>query len=171
MLRSSPGMCNTFLLGRGLLSSLEQSNGTSLDRVPGTGTRTGRTSPNSGLMVSSEEHLMKISGPSACVERVTVSGRPLVSRVFLHLCFITVPLDEDGNIDLLQRIVAGQREIFSTTLSKPAEQVPQLWCLYSEVKGYYVSENGTFGSPDTYVYGYIGPWDACTGRRYSSVAR
>jgi hypothetical protein len=50
-----------------------------------------------------------------------------------------VPLDESGNIDLLQRIVAGQREILSSTMQKDASQIPQVWCLYKEVQGYYVS--------------------------------
>ncbi|KAG8752462.1 hypothetical protein FRC14_007006 [Serendipita sp. 396] len=48
-----------------------------------------------------------------------------------------IPLDETGNIDLLQRIVAGQREIIGNVFQKNVSEIPQVWCLYSEVKGYY----------------------------------
>ncbi|KAG8782568.1 hypothetical protein FRC15_006760 [Serendipita sp. 397] len=48
-----------------------------------------------------------------------------------------LPLDESGNIDLLQRVVAGQREIITSVFNKNASEVPQVWCLYKEVQGYY----------------------------------
>lgn len=65
--------------------------------------------------------------------------------LLVHLIFFQgmrgtgdLPLDETGNIDLLQRIVAGQREILANATNKPAKEVPQVWCLYKEVQGYYV---------------------------------
>jgi len=51
-----------------------------------------------------------------------------------------VPLDESGNIDLLERIVTGQRDILANVFHKNASDVPQMWCLYKEVQGYYVSD-------------------------------
>lgn len=48
-----------------------------------------------------------------------------------------LPVDETGNIDLLQRVVAAQRDIISNVFNKSASTVPQMWCLYKEVQGYY----------------------------------
>ncbi|MBF9237734.1 glycosyl hydrolase 115 family protein [Hymenobacter sp. BT683] len=47
------------------------------------------------------------------------------------------PMSEDSNIDLLEKIVADQRQIIAETTGKPAEQTPQLWALYKEVQDYY----------------------------------
>jgi hypothetical protein len=41
---------------------------------------------------------------------------------------------------LLEKIVAAQREILAEEVSPDVTQIPQLWCLYKEVQGYY--ENG-----------------------------
>ena len=49
-----------------------------------------------------------------------------------------MPLDESGNVDLLERIVAGQRDILASVYNKNASEIPQMWCLYKEVQGYYV---------------------------------
>lgn len=49
-----------------------------------------------------------------------------------------LPLDESGNVDLLERIVAAQRTIFTNVFNEDPSKVPQLWCLYKEVQGYYV---------------------------------
>jgi hypothetical protein len=44
------------------------------------------------------------------------------------------------NMALLERIVARQRQILSEEVDPDVTRVPQLWCLYKEVQGYY--ENG-----------------------------
>lgn len=38
---------------------------------------------------------------------------------------------------LLEKIVATQRDILSKTLEKSAREIPQAWCMYSEVMAYY----------------------------------
>jgi hypothetical protein len=48
-----------------------------------------------------------------------------------------LPMEEDANTALLQRIVAEQRSILARETGRPAEQVPQLWALYKEVQGYF----------------------------------
>lgn len=63
-----------------------------------------------------------------------------------------LPLDDTGNIDLLERIVAGQRTILQNVFNKNATEIPQLWCLYSEVKGYYVSRESTLKPFFAYIY-------------------
>ncbi|HUB51100.1 MAG TPA: glycosyl hydrolase 115 family protein [Terracidiphilus sp.] len=47
------------------------------------------------------------------------------------------PMSESGNIDLLERIVADQREILKQTVNPDVTKVPQVWALYKEVQGYY----------------------------------
>ena len=47
------------------------------------------------------------------------------------------PMAEGTAIDLLERIVADQREIISEVTGKPAEETPQVWALYKEVQDYY----------------------------------
>jgi hypothetical protein len=42
-----------------------------------------------------------------------------------------------ANIAFLERIVTNQRSILARETGKPAESVPQLWCLYKEVQKYY----------------------------------
>jgi GH35 family endo-1,4-beta-xylanase/lysophospholipase L1-like esterase len=41
------------------------------------------------------------------------------------------------SMDLLEKIVARQRQILTEEMNRPAEQVPQMWCLYKEVQSYY----------------------------------
>jgi hypothetical protein len=50
------------------------------------------------------------------------------------------PMSATANTQLLERIVAGQREILRQTVNPDLAQVPQVWALYKEVQGYY--ENG-----------------------------
>lgn len=47
------------------------------------------------------------------------------------------PMTDEANIELLQRIVADQREILRELLDKPVEEQPQIWALYKEVQEYY----------------------------------
>src|SRR5690606_37591666 len=48
------------------------------------------------------------------------------------------PMSEGDNIELLQQIVADQRQILLETFNdKPIESVPQVWALYKEVQGFY----------------------------------
>ena len=48
------------------------------------------------------------------------------------------PMSENENIDLLEKIVADQRDILSKTFTeRPLSEVPQVWTLYKEVQSYY----------------------------------
>ena len=47
------------------------------------------------------------------------------------------PMSEGTAINLLETIVADQREIISDVTGKPAEDTPQVWALYKEVQDYY----------------------------------
>ncbi|WP_029036522.1 glycosyl hydrolase 115 family protein [Salinimicrobium xinjiangense] len=47
------------------------------------------------------------------------------------------PMTEGTAIELLERIVADQREIISEVTGKPAAETPQVWALYKEVQDYY----------------------------------
>lgn len=47
------------------------------------------------------------------------------------------PMSEAGNIDLLEKIVADQRQILRETVNPDLGRVPQVWALYKEVQGYY----------------------------------
>jgi len=47
------------------------------------------------------------------------------------------PMSADANIDLLEHIVADQREILKQTVNSDLTMVPQVWALYKEVQGYY----------------------------------
>jgi hypothetical protein len=48
------------------------------------------------------------------------------------------PMSEGDNIELLQQIVADQRQILRDTFTEqPIESVPQVWALYKEVQGFY----------------------------------
>ena len=47
------------------------------------------------------------------------------------------PMSADANIELLERIVADQREILKQTVNPDVTKVPQVWALYKEVQGYY----------------------------------
>lgn len=43
-----------------------------------------------------------------------------------------------ANVQILQNIVADQREILKAAHpGRPIESIPQLWCLYKEVQGYF----------------------------------
>jgi hypothetical protein len=50
------------------------------------------------------------------------------------------PMSATANTQLLERIVADQREILKQTVNSELAKVPQVWSLYKEVQGYY--ENG-----------------------------
>jgi hypothetical protein len=49
------------------------------------------------------------------------------------------PMSASANTELLERIVADQREILKQTVNPNLEKVPQVWALYKEVQGYYES--------------------------------
>lgn len=46
-------------------------------------------------------------------------------------------MEDSGNIALMEKIVADQREIIAEVTGKPAEETPQVWALYKEVQDYY----------------------------------
>jgi hypothetical protein len=46
-------------------------------------------------------------------------------------------MTDETNIELLERIVADQREIIEDVTGKDASETPQLWALYKEVQDYY----------------------------------
>jgi hypothetical protein len=48
-----------------------------------------------------------------------------------------MPMTEKANIELLERIVADQREIVKEVTGREPADVPQLWALYKEVQEYY----------------------------------
>ncbi|MFL6335552.1 MAG: glycosyl hydrolase 115 family protein [Pyrinomonadaceae bacterium] len=48
-----------------------------------------------------------------------------------------VPMSEEANVALLERIVSDQRKILSEQQSQNLSSVPQLWALYKEVQEYY----------------------------------
>lgn len=47
------------------------------------------------------------------------------------------PMSENTAINLLEEIVADQREIIEDVTGEPAEKTPQVWALYKEVQDYY----------------------------------
>lgn len=47
------------------------------------------------------------------------------------------PMSESANTDLLEKIVANQRQILKETVNQDLSKVPQVWALYKEVQGYY----------------------------------
>lgn len=48
------------------------------------------------------------------------------------------PMSEGDNVELLQQIVADQRQILQETFTdRPIKSVPQVWALYKEVQGFY----------------------------------
>lgn len=47
------------------------------------------------------------------------------------------PMSRETATELLENIVAAQRQIIQEVSGKPAEQSPQLWALYKEVQEYY----------------------------------
>jgi hypothetical protein len=48
-----------------------------------------------------------------------------------------MPMSQQSNIALLERIVADQRKIIANVTGKDATATPQLWALYKEVQDYY----------------------------------
>ncbi|KAH8077106.1 hypothetical protein BXZ70DRAFT_708274 [Cristinia sonorae] len=49
-----------------------------------------------------------------------------------------LPLSEEENVDLLEKIVSDQRQILTDVFNgTDVTTIPQLWCLYQEVQGYY----------------------------------
>lgn len=46
-------------------------------------------------------------------------------------------MEDSGNISLMEKIVADQREIISDVTGRPADRMPQVWALYKEVQDYY----------------------------------
>jgi len=50
------------------------------------------------------------------------------------------PMSASANTELLEKIVANQRQILKETVNPDLEKVPQVWALYKEVQTYY--ENG-----------------------------
>jgi hypothetical protein len=57
-----------------------------------------------------------------------------------------VPMKEESDVPLLQRIVADQRAILTENLRPDIAQIPMLWALYKEVQAYY--EKGMRVPPD-----------------------
>lgn len=47
------------------------------------------------------------------------------------------PMAEGAATQLLEKIVADQRQIIADVTGKPADQTPQVWALYKEVQDYY----------------------------------
>jgi hypothetical protein len=47
------------------------------------------------------------------------------------------PMSATANTELLERIVADQRQILKETVNPDLTKVPQVWALYKEVQGYY----------------------------------
>lgn len=47
------------------------------------------------------------------------------------------PMSEETAIDMLETIVADQREIIEEATGEPADETPQVWALYKEVQEYY----------------------------------
>ncbi|MGZ3304219.1 MAG: glycosyl hydrolase 115 family protein [Asticcacaulis sp.] len=47
------------------------------------------------------------------------------------------PMSEGTATQLLEQIVADQRQIIADVTGKPADQTPQIWALYKEVQDYY----------------------------------
>ncbi|MGD0629730.1 MAG: glycosyl hydrolase 115 family protein [Terracidiphilus sp.] len=50
------------------------------------------------------------------------------------------PMSASANSELLEKIVANQRQILKETVNPDLEKVPQVWALYKEVQSYY--DNG-----------------------------
>ncbi|WP_437767896.1 glycosyl hydrolase 115 family protein [Sorangium sp. So ce281] len=48
-----------------------------------------------------------------------------------------LPIDNGGNIDLMQRIVKTQREILGQVTGKDVTTIPQVWTLYKEVQAFW----------------------------------
>ncbi len=48
-----------------------------------------------------------------------------------------MPMSEESNISLLERIVSDQRKILREVTGKDPSEIPQVWALYKEVQDYY----------------------------------
>ena len=68
-----------------------------------------------------------------------------IERMGANESLVTVGMRGDGDeamaegtaIDLLERIVADQRDIIADVTGRPAAETPQVWALYKEVQDYY----------------------------------
>lgn len=68
-----------------------------------------------------------------------------VERMGDNESLLTIGMRGDGDeamsegtaIDLLETVVADQREIIADVTGRPAEETPQVWALYKEVQDYY----------------------------------
>lgn len=68
-----------------------------------------------------------------------------VERMGGNESLLTIGMRGDGDeamsegtaIDLLESVVADQREIIADVTGRPAEETPQVWALYKEVQDYY----------------------------------
>jgi len=47
------------------------------------------------------------------------------------------PMSATDNIQLLEKIIADQRQILKETVNPDLDKIPQVWALYKEVQGYY----------------------------------
>jgi hypothetical protein len=47
------------------------------------------------------------------------------------------PMSAETNTELLEKIVADQRQILTETVNPDVTKIPQVWALYKEVQGYY----------------------------------
>ncbi len=47
------------------------------------------------------------------------------------------PMSAETNTELLEKIVADQRQILTETVNADVTKIPQVWALYKEVQGYY----------------------------------
>ncbi|PHR92907.1 MAG: glycosyl hydrolase [Robiginitomaculum sp.] len=78
-------------------------------------------------------------------EGLTKFWREGMERKGDHEGIVSIGMRGDGDeamtegtaIDLLERIVAAQREIITDVTGKPASETPQIWALYKEVQDYY----------------------------------
>ncbi len=78
-------------------------------------------------------------------EKLREFWREGIRRMGSHESIVSLGMRGDGDmpmtqgtaIELLERIVADQREIIRTETGKSPEEVPQLWALYKEVQEYY----------------------------------
>jgi len=78
-------------------------------------------------------------------ENLRTFWRDGIKRMGSHESVVTLGMRGDGDepmtqgtaIELLQNIVADQRNILADLTGKPPEQTPQVWALYKEVQDYF----------------------------------
>jgi hypothetical protein len=72
------------------------------------------------------------------IERMWNGGKPYESLVTVGMRGDgDEPMSEGTATQLLERIVAAQRDIIRDVTGRPAEMQPQVWALYKEVQDYY----------------------------------